>query len=253
MTKPFDPSQRPRPPRQRAAKRKVASVGSRPGSATIRLQPLNKRQLQILAELLPSLQPDELRRQFQDLAGSYRGWVKKKSEPQSEITFEIKMVAHLTWTISNDAQRAAKAEEELLQRLPLLTERASDTIVHALGPPWKPFTWNLSRPLPDWDALGAAALKALQSSKGSRDYGNTHLNALTGALVDLYEAHSGAIATWSNRPSGESGHLGNQQQLARSSCGRLIEAFVTFVDPDLPPSASHNGLRSILRVRNKLR
>ncbi len=85
MRRGFDPTKRPRPPRSRSTKRRVAPLTFNPDFSDVDLEILSRAELQALSQMLGSGLAAQLDDDLQDIAVDYRRALNQLPHPRDEM------------------------------------------------------------------------------------------------------------------------------------------------------------------------
>lgn len=255
-TRTLDRAKRPRAPRGRAGKRRMAALGFEPRPVADESLPLTEDEhAVIMAPLALGRFDPGIAARLEELKADYRRWRQQPPASREEAAYELAMIAHLAWK-RKQAGVDVRAIEAALRRL---VDRPND---HAQALLWA--AW-LRHPPPtgpdlrcylegetiDWDLVGEAAATAWGDTHGG-DIRDPTLELAIQLLVELFEA-TGRTATWSRRTEGPISGDGELRQLAGSACGRFVVAFFAVVDPGVSETHASNLLRRLLHHGRKRR
>lgn len=248
----FDPSKRPRRPRLRATKRRVAA-------------PDHYLDTTDFPDLLPADTIKEIIGDLQ-LATDYTNvhqWIEEQAQeygrscdqPQTSrdvIGYELALLAHEVWRLSNTEQADSTVLRQMfnLWNEDAISPETCDLLAVRLNCPSMELIDRLDAGALSWTDLGEAAASAKAAMSGG-DYTDANLFLAIQQLAEIYQAATGMRPTWSGASDGPIVGDGGQRRIGSSPCARFIHRFFHAVDPKVPISALDNSLRAMLETAHK--
>ena len=132
------PEFRPRKPRQRAAKRRVAKPGDRSEPRDVECFEFSAVQLDELHIIFGSRaatdeQQSDLRARLDHIASQHLHWRGQPSPSKSEARYQIEMLAYLAGRIEGNRSGIAKARQEFFETLDDLNDLARAALWQQMG------------------------------------------------------------------------------------------------------------------------
>ena len=261
------PESRPRPPRQRAAKRHVASLGDRSSPREVKAFNFASEEVERLEEILGERSAAaesqfELCELLEHVASQHLHWRGQPPPSKTEARYQIELLAFLAGRILSLKRQIDKAQREFGETLDDLNDMARSALWQAIGehPDWKTISGRagtddhftameyLQGEDIDVEYVGKCAASLLSRLDTRGDYADLDLALSVAELVTLFEDWTGESATFST-VGVRRRNRGEPANHPASQCGRFVAGFFDIVDPKIGPSKPVNALRKLIQSR----